>query len=321
MAAVAALPLCLLLASRGRWVAAGAVLGAAAAHRPLLAPVALLFLFAGRWRALGVLLLVHTVLVLPHPAYPFLPDPFPPDPAYSFPPDLAVGLPGVPSWLSGGAWWFPDPLAPSGPPDPSGPPGPFPPSHAAVSSGPLRAPATGPGEAVRAAGGPPWRDGSAVRALALLVAAAGVVRAHRRWRGPGPALPRLAETATGLVLSAFLVLRPSWTDHLLVVVPLLLTGLPSARSAALRPWFWLALVPQLPGVAPPGPGSGRRRASGRAAVWCAARAGRRGARGRAAGAATPVGAAYRGRIGAGRRCRGRSADGTGPVLTRPAAGG
>src|SRR5690606_10282024 len=65
--AVPALPLCLLLAGRGRWVAAGAVLGAAVAWEPLLAPAALLFVFAHRWRALGALLLVHTALRLPGP--------------------------------------------------------------------------------------------------------------------------------------------------------------------------------------------------------------------------------------------------------------
>src|SRR5690606_41914764 len=45
-----------------------------------------------------------------------------------------------------------------------------------------------------------------------------------------------------------------------------------AGSAARRPWFWLALVPQLPGLTPPGPWPGRRRARGRAAAWCALRA-------------------------------------------------
>ncbi|WP_281179093.1 glycosyltransferase 87 family protein [Streptomyces griseorubens] len=52
--AVLALPLCLLLASRGRWVAAGAVIGVAVALKPLLAPMALLFLFARRWGALAL---------------------------------------------------------------------------------------------------------------------------------------------------------------------------------------------------------------------------------------------------------------------------
>jgi arabinofuranan 3-O-arabinosyltransferase len=59
--AALALPLGLLLAGRGRWMAAGAVIGAAVALKPLLAPLALLFLFARRWRALAVLVLVPSV--------------------------------------------------------------------------------------------------------------------------------------------------------------------------------------------------------------------------------------------------------------------
>lgn len=55
---VAALPLALALAARGRWTAAAAVAGAAMAVKPMLVPLALLFVFARRWRALGVLLAV-----------------------------------------------------------------------------------------------------------------------------------------------------------------------------------------------------------------------------------------------------------------------
>lgn len=50
------------------------------------------------------------------------------------------------------------------------------------------------------------------------------------------------------MLSAFLVSRPSYDHYLVVVLPLLLAGLPYAGSVARGPWFWLALVPQLPGV-------------------------------------------------------------------------
>ncbi|WP_245239024.1 glycosyltransferase 87 family protein, partial [Streptomyces sp. MZ04] len=49
VASAAALPLALLFVCRGRWVAAGLVIGAAVAVKPLLAPVVLLFLFARRW--------------------------------------------------------------------------------------------------------------------------------------------------------------------------------------------------------------------------------------------------------------------------------
>ncbi|WP_187369901.1 glycosyltransferase 87 family protein, partial [Streptomyces boluensis] len=52
--AAAALPLALLLAHRGRWVVAGAVVGAAIAVKPLLVPVLLLFVAARRWRGLAV---------------------------------------------------------------------------------------------------------------------------------------------------------------------------------------------------------------------------------------------------------------------------
>ncbi|CAL9551686.1 hypothetical protein SUDANB176_04457 [Streptomyces sp. enrichment culture] len=218
--AALALPLCLLLASRGRWVAAGAVVGTAVALKPLLAPMALLFLFARRWRALAVLLLVPSAasvaaaLLLPDPTgfftrtLPFLlrgDDAFvrlyEASPAAVLP---RLGVPGAPAGL-----------------------------------------------------------------LALLAAAAGVVCAYRRWHGPGPAPLRLAETSAGLMLSAFLVSRPSYNHYLLVVLPLLLAGLPYAGSVARRPWFWLALVPQLPGVTWPWLESGRRRAFRDAFTLCA----------------------------------------------------
>nr|WP_236071762.1 glycosyltransferase 87 family protein [Streptomyces polyasparticus] len=72
--AAAALPAALLLAHRGRWTAAGAVIGAAIAVKPLLVPVLLLFLFARRWRALAAGVLVPAAasglaaLAMPDPA-------------------------------------------------------------------------------------------------------------------------------------------------------------------------------------------------------------------------------------------------------------
>ncbi|MFF0738664.1 glycosyltransferase 87 family protein [Streptomyces chartreusis] len=51
--AALALPLAVLLLGRGRWLAAGLVLGAAVALKPLLAPMGLLFVFARRWRGLA----------------------------------------------------------------------------------------------------------------------------------------------------------------------------------------------------------------------------------------------------------------------------
>ncbi|GHH89803.1 glycosyltransferase family 87 protein [Streptomyces capillispiralis] len=218
--AVLALPLCLLLASRGRWVAAGLVVGVAVALKPLLAPMALLFCFARRWRALAVLVAVPSAasagaaLLLPDPTgfftrtLPFLlhgDDAFvrlyEASPAAVLP---RLGVPGAPAAL-----------------------------------------------------------------LGLLAAAAGVVCAYRRWHGPGPVPQRLAETAAGLMLAAFLVSRPSYNHYLLVVLPLLLAGLPHAGAVARRPWFWLALVPQLPGVAWPWLEPARRRAFRDAFTLCA----------------------------------------------------
>ncbi|MFD7765551.1 glycosyltransferase family 87 protein [Streptomyces sp. NPDC059787] len=217
--AVLALPLCLLLASRGRWVAAGVVIGVAVALKPLLAPMALLFLFARRWRALAVLVLIPAVASVV--AALLLPDP------------TGFLTRTLPFLLSGDDAFVRLYEA----------------SPAAVLPrlGVPRVPAT---------------------LLALLAAAAGVVCAYRRRRGPGPAEPRLAETSAGLMLSAFLVSRPSYNHYLLTVLPLLLAGLPYAGAVARRPWFWLALVPQLPGVTWPWLESGRRRAFRDAFTLC-----------------------------------------------------
>ncbi|GGL74799.1 membrane protein [Streptomyces fumigatiscleroticus] len=211
VAAALALPLCLLLADRGRWTAAGAVVGAAVALKPLLAPVALLFLFARRWRALGALVLVPALasgaaaLLMPDPAgfftrtLPFLADggdafmrPYESSPAAVLP---RLGVPGT---LAG--------------------------------------------------------------ALALLGAAAGVLCAYVRWHRADPGPLRPAETAAALMLSAFLVSRPSYDHYLLVVLPVLLAGATCAGSFARSPWFWIALVPQLPGLSWPYLEPVRRRA-------------------------------------------------------------
>lgn len=52
-ASAVAFPAALLLARRGRWSGAGAVVGAAIALKPMLVPLLLLFVLARRWRALG----------------------------------------------------------------------------------------------------------------------------------------------------------------------------------------------------------------------------------------------------------------------------
>jgi arabinofuranan 3-O-arabinosyltransferase len=121
-----------------------------------------------------------------------------------------------------------------------------------------------PGAVLPRLGVPPL----AAQALALAACAAGVACAYRRWRRADPGPLRLAETTAGLMLSAFLVSRPSYDHYLLVVVPLLLAGLPYAGSVARGPWFWLALVPQLPGVTWPYLESGSRRAFKDAFTLC-----------------------------------------------------
>lgn len=60
--------------------------------------------------------------------------------------------------------------------------------------------------------------------LACAAAAAGVVVAYRRWSRGAPGPLRLVETAVLLMLSAFLVSRPSYDHSVLVVVPLLPRG-------------------------------------------------------------------------------------------------
>ncbi|WP_369157689.1 glycosyltransferase family 87 protein [Streptomyces sp. R02] len=217
--AVLALPLCLLLASRGRWLAAGAVIGVAVALKPLLAPMALLFLFARRWGALALVVLVPAVSSVA--AAFFLPDPA------GF---LTRTLPFL--FTADDAF--------------------------------LRLYEAGPAAVLPRVGVPE----ALAQALAVLAAAVGVGCAYRRWRGPGPQPLRLAETSAGLMLSAFLVSRPSYNHYLLVVLPLLLAGLPYAGSVTRRPGFWLALVPQLPGVTWPWLESGKRRAFRDAVSLC-----------------------------------------------------
>ncbi|MDG4862370.1 hypothetical protein P8605_29965, partial [Streptomyces sp. T-3] len=88
----------------------------------------------------------------------------------------------------------------------------------------------------------------------------GVSCAWRRW-GRGDAGPaRVVECAVMLMLAAFLVSRPSYDHYLLVVVPLLLAGAGQEGAPARSPWFWVALVPQVPGFSWPWLEPGTRRA-------------------------------------------------------------
>ncbi|MFF4161347.1 glycosyltransferase family 87 protein [Streptomyces sp. NPDC001678] len=63
-ASVVAFPAALLLARDGRWCAAGAVVGAAVALKPMLVPLLLLFLLARQWRALAWALGLPAVISL-----------------------------------------------------------------------------------------------------------------------------------------------------------------------------------------------------------------------------------------------------------------
>ncbi|MFJ8634520.1 glycosyltransferase 87 family protein [Streptomyces sp. NPDC093568] len=249
--AALALPLGLLLAGRGRWVAAGAVFGAAVALKPLLAPVGLLFVFAGRWRGLAVM----------------------------------AGVPVVAS--AGAALWLPDPggfLTRTLPFLLRGGDG----FVRLYEASPLAVlPRTGVPEAVAAA-------------FAFGMAGVGVGCACRRWRSARGGALRLAETAAMLLLSAFLVSRPSYDHYLLVVVPVLLAGVPCAGAVARGPWFWLALVPQMPGVTWPYLEAVQRRAFRDAVTLCGLAvtlaahcwkiAGRAPSAGAGSGAADPGGA-------------------------------
>ncbi|OAH16292.1 glycosyltransferase 87 family protein [Streptomyces jeddahensis] len=87
--------------------------------------------------------------------------------------------------------------------------------------------------------------------VAAAGAAAGVSCAWRRWRcgDPGPA--RLVETAVMLMLATFVISRPSYDHYLVVVLPLLLAGALRPGAVARSPWFWVALVPQVPGFTLP----------------------------------------------------------------------
>ncbi len=201
--AAAALPLALLLAVRERWGWAGVVVGAALALKPLLAPVALLFLFARRWRGLAALVLV---------------------------PALASG---------GAALLMPDPAA-------------FVtqtlPFLLRGHDGFVRLYEASPAAVLPRLGVP-----SAVAVPSACAAAgAGAWSAYRRWTRDAPGPLRLTETAATLMLSAFLVSRPSYDHYLLVVVPLLLAGAADPGAAVRGPWFWVALVPQVPGADWPG---------------------------------------------------------------------
>ncbi|UNO41368.1 glycosyltransferase 87 family protein [Streptomyces sp. MST-110588] len=246
LTSVAALPAALLLALRARWVAAGAVLGAALAIKPMLVPLALLLVLARQWRALAVAAGVPVVasvlaaLVMPRPGLfltrtlPFLlhgQDSF----ARPFDASLGMiltrlGVPGLPAY-----------------------------------------------------------------AIAAVAAAAGAGCAGLRWRRGDRGPLRLVETAAMLMLAAYLVSRPSFDHYLLVVLLPLLASVVVPGSAPRTVWFWIALVPQVPGVSWPYVESVHRRAFKDAAMlWTIAAvvawtcAGRRAAQAVRTGQAAPA---------------------------------
>ncbi|MFI6939276.1 glycosyltransferase 87 family protein [Streptomyces sp. NPDC050418] len=105
--------------------------------------------------------------------------------------------------------------------------------------------------------------------LALACAAGGVWCAWRRWgRGDAGSAARLGECAAMVMLAAFLVSRPSYDHYLLVVVPLLLAGAGQEGAPGRTAWFWVALVPQVPGFAWPWLQPGTRRAFKDAFTLC-----------------------------------------------------
>ncbi|MET7357498.1 glycosyltransferase family 87 protein [Streptomyces sp. NPDC005562] len=214
-----ALPLALLLACRGRWAAAGLVIGLAVAVKPLLAPVVLLFVLARRWRALGLAVGVPAVvsaaaaLAMPHPAGFFTRT--------------------LPFLLRGDDAF-------------------------------VRLYEASPAAVLARLGVP--QTGAAL--LAGCAALAGLWCARQRWRRGDEGPARVVECAAMLMLSAFLVSRPSYDHYLLVVVPLLLAGALAPGAAARSPWFWVALVPQVPGFTWPWLEPATRRAFKDAATLC-----------------------------------------------------
>ncbi|BBC35945.1 hypothetical protein SGFS_072390 [Streptomyces graminofaciens] len=89
--------------------------------------------------------------------------------------------------------------------------------------------------------------------VGVVGASVGVGCAFLRWRrggedgGVGAEGARVGETGALVMLSAFLVSRPSYDHYLLVVVPVLVAGVLRVGGVARSPWFWVGMVPQVPG--------------------------------------------------------------------------
>ncbi|MFD7918987.1 glycosyltransferase family 87 protein [Streptomyces sp. NPDC059740] len=96
--------------------------------------------------------------------------------------------------------------------------------------------------------------------VGVLAAGTGLVCAWLRWRRADEGPLRVAETALALMLSTFLVSRPSFDHYLMVVTPLLLASVVLPGTAPRTVWFWVALLPQIPGLTWPYLENGKRRA-------------------------------------------------------------
>ncbi|MFF4410309.1 glycosyltransferase family 87 protein [Streptomyces sp. NPDC001262] len=208
---VAAFPLALLLARRGRWEAAAGVVGASIALKPMLVPVLLLFVLARKWRALiWAVTLPASVSLVAAVAMP--------RPELFFTRTLPFLLHGQDAYARPFDASWPAVLERVGMPHP-------------VALG-----------------------------LAVVVSLVVLGCAAVRWRCGGEKGLRLVETASLLMLAAFLGSRPSFLNYALVVVPSLAASV-VVRAAAVRSvWFWMVLVPQLGGVPWPGVESARRHA-------------------------------------------------------------
>ncbi|MFE2551351.1 glycosyltransferase family 87 protein [Streptomyces sp. NPDC059355] len=108
--------------------------------------------------------------------------------------------------------------------------------------------------------------------VAFAGAGAGLWAAWTRWRRTGDETDagelRLVETACMVMLTAFLVSRPSFDHYLLVVLPLLLASAVRPGSMPRSPWFWLALTPQVALIPWPSELAHKRRAFKDCATLC-----------------------------------------------------
>lgn len=197
--AALALPVALLLATRERWVWAGVVLGLSIAIKPMLVPVALVFLFAGELWGLAAMIAVPAVLNL-------LAVMVVPQPALFMTKTLPFILRGQDSHVSDFDASLQTVLPRLGIPRP------------------------------------------VVLAAAVVIVVTGLTLAFLRWRRSDDQRLRLVET-TGLVMvTVFLVSRPVFGHYALVIVPMLMSSVFVARSAARHPAFLAALTFMLSGV-------------------------------------------------------------------------